>query len=88
MQQGKHAEALEEVNAALAFNAEDYMILLHRTLKGELEFALGRYDESKRTISEVLHEFEKEPDIWKTGKCREAYERANWYWNELQSKAT
>ena len=64
------------------------MNFLHQALKAEIEYELGNYEESRNTIIKLQEEFKTNPEIWNTKDGKEVIERVNWYWGQLESRAT
>jgi len=88
MRNKRYSDALVHVNAALALKPEDYMLTLHKALKGEIEYEIGNYKESRIIFNGLLNEFEREPDVWQQPKCKELIERVNWFVGVLSDKTT
>ena len=82
----KYTEAKIVVDRALELNAEGYMLTLHNALKAEIEFELGNFEQSKKTIIKLKEIFSSEADIWNSDAGKQVVDRVNWYWDNLEDK--
>ncbi len=84
----KYADAKKHVDFALSLESFGFMNSLHQALKAEIEYELGNFDESKNIIIKLQEEFKANPDIWDKKDGKEVVKKVNWYWGQLENRAT
>ena len=64
------------------------MRTLHQGLKGEIEYCLGMYGDSKSTFAGLKEEIARNSEDFEGKEQQEFVERVDWFLEQLDGKAT
>lgn len=88
MKKENFTNAKPHVDFALSLDAFDFMISLHKALKIEIEYEIGNYKDCRDTIISIREDFNSDQELWKKQDGKDVVDRVNWYWSQLENKAT